>query len=131
MTILEKFNPNAKIKHKEFVKLVTKLKPFSKMILDKKSESKENNEKNQVSKEMMDFGLELQGKILDLQQQIKDKLITTFYDISSDEFDNLEYEEYETAYNAIIEARPNLVRFFLLPQMEKETLTTQQENTSI
>ena len=114
-----------------FVKLVTKLKPFSKMILDKKSESKENNEKNQVSKEMMDFGLELQGKILDLQQQIKDKLITTFYDISSDEFDNLEYEEYETAYNAIIEARPNLVRFFLLPQMEKETLTTQQENTSI
>jgi hypothetical protein len=127
--LLSNFNPNAKIKHGEFISLINKLEPLKDVIYPEKKAENESDKDKKIDIEMMKYGEKIQEKIQENQQKIKEKLVCTFFDLSHEQVGELEVEEFQSAYKKIVENRPSLVFFLYLPKLEKEAIT-QLENTS-
>jgi hypothetical protein len=117
---LTKFNATAKIKHGEFVTYVNRLRPFEEMIKVDKTETK-SDKKVDVTPEIMKIGEEMREKIALIQEEIKDKLLTVFFSLNQEEFDDLDFEEAEEMTTMILNSRPSLINFLFLPPIQTKS----------
>lgn len=115
--ILSRFNPETKVPYLEFSRLRVKLEPFGEII--RNQEQKIQNSNYSVSSEMVKLGLEIQEKIKELQREIKIKLVKLFFSLSDQEMAEIG-EEFEEMYQMVVDARPSLVDFLLLPPADKK-----------
>ena len=123
------FNENAKVTRGQFKKLIFQLEPYRSMI-GEVEESKPTKTSSEVSTERIELGQKMVLLVAEIQDKIKAKLVSLFYDLGEEEVENLEFDIFDKLYQTIIQKKPNLVDFLMLTPVggKKATLST-KENT--
>lgn len=123
------FNENAKVTRAQFKKLIFQLEPYRSMI-GEVEESKPTKTSSEVSTERIELGQKMVLLVAEIQDKIKAKLVSLFYDLGEEEVENLEFDIFDKLYQTIIQKKPNLVDFLMLTPVggKKATLST-KENT--
>ena len=119
-TILQRFNPEAKVPLHEYSKYRATLQTYS--AFANKGEVKKTDEKVDVDPKMMEVAMEMQEKYHQASFEIQIVLINLFFPgISEDE--TVSY--FDDLMGKIGEAKPGLIDFFYLPK----TKTNSQDDT--
>lgn len=111
------FNENGKIRRKDFLKFVMKLKPFEDFIKDGNKSTKKSNDQK-IDSDALAYAEKIQDTIQESQELIKEQLLCTFYNLTQVEVEDLDFETFEVLYNQIEEKRPNLIDFLCLPPIK-------------
>lgn len=120
---INNFNPNAKVKHSEYVTYINKLKMYRDHF-SKDEEKKDEDTKERVKedlgsmRDLMTFSFDLQTEINELQNELKTKLIKIFFGLSQEAVDDLDILEFSELYAKIEQEKPALVEMLQLKKIQ-------------
>jgi len=122
---LDKFNPNPIFPHGKVEALKAQLDFYHKFLARLDDPAKTSTDNSASTNTVTNFSyLDAMDmfvkKETSFRKEIKDILIIASFALTDEEFDNLDFFEYEEMFDLVVEANPRLVGFLYLKEKTKE-----------